>query len=304
LNTVGVSSVLELDFIEDMVEEQLAKGHLRWMANFNEIHRDYAMGDTVFPLYATGSLQEKGFFLSRIYSAFVTPRYRIHFLLYTGQDMDPKFFRKIILMLKSKFGEDDWVFLGLVQSRPFEGKMKDAVKDLTDKNIGVAAFSLASKDKIFSDNVLGKGLAKNLKLNEAQFEVFDLINFLKSFTIVLGFGFITLLVVGLSGLPQALNPITVLFMAGFSLIIAYQIYKSRYHMTLTLSSKGFQLKEGKNVKERKWTNYSDVTIYITPKHETCLRLHSKDETFDLPVSRAGVSRREAYEAVRQFVLRK
>ena len=296
--------MLELDFIEDMVEEQLAKGHLRWMANFNEIHRDYAMGDTVFPLYATGSLQEKGFFLSRIYSAFVTPRYRIHFLLYTGQDMDPKFFRKIILMLKSKFGEDDWVFLGLVQSRPFEGKMKDAVKDLTEKNIGVAAFSLASKDKIFSDNVLGKGLAKNLKLNEAQFEVFDLINFLKSFTIVLGFGFITLLVVALSGLPQALNPITVIFMAGFSLIIAYQIYKSRYHMTLTLSSKGFQLKEGKSVKERKWTNYSDVTIYITPKHETCLRLHSKDETFDLPVSRAGVSRREAYEAVKQFVLRK
>jgi hypothetical protein len=303
LKTVGVSKVLELDFIEDMVEEQLAKGNLRWLANFNEIHRDYAIGDTVFPLYATGGLQEKGFFLSRIYSAFVTPRYRIHFLLYTNPDIDPKFLRKIILMLKSKFGEDDWVFLGLVQSRPFEGKMKDAVKDLTEKNIGVAAFSLSSKDKIFSDNVLGKGLAKNLKLNEVQFEVFDLISYLKSFTIVLFFGFITLLVIGLSGLPQALNPITVLFMAGFSLIIAYQIYKSRFHTTLTLSSKGFQLKEGTKVKERNWASYSDVTIYITPKHETCLRLHSKDETFDLPVSRAGVSRREAYKAVKQFVMR-
>ncbi len=102
--------MLELDFIEDMVEEQLAKGSLRWLANFDEIHRDYAMGDTVFPLYATGSLREKGFFLSRIYSVFVTPKYNIHFLLYTNPDIDPKFLRKIILMLKSKFGKTTGCF--------------------------------------------------------------------------------------------------------------------------------------------------------------------------------------------------
>jgi len=304
LKSDGVSRVLELDFIEDMVEEQLAKGNLRWLANFNEIHRDYAMGDMIFPLYATGSLREKGFFLSRIYSVFVTPKYKIHLLLYTCPETDPKFLRKIILLLKNRFGEDDWVFLGLVQNRPFEGKLKDAVAEVTEKNIGIAAFSLASKEKVTSDNVLGKGLAKQLKLTEPQFEVFDLVSYLRSFTIVLFFGFLVLIVIGLSGLSQALNPITVLFMAGFSLIIAHRIYKSHYHTTLTMSSKGFQLKQGTNVKEGRWSDYSDVTIYITSKHETCLRLHSKKETFDLPLSRAGVSRREAYNAVKQFIVKR
>jgi hypothetical protein len=295
--------VLELDFIEDMVEEQLAKGNLRWLANFNEIRRDYAVGDIVFPLYATGGLREKGFFLSRIYSVFVTPGYETHFFLYTSSDVDPKFLRKIILLLKNRFGEDDWVFLGLVQSQPFERKLKDAVTGINEKNIGIAAFSLASKEKISSENVLGKGLAKQLKLTEPQFEVFDVVNYLKSYTLVLFLGFVILLVIGLSGLRQALNPITVLFMAGLSLIVAHRIYKSHYHTTLTLTSKGFQLKEGTNLKEGKWSDYSDVTIYINSKHETCLRLHSKDETFDLPVSRSGVSRREAYKAIKQFIVK-
>ena len=50
----------ELDFITDMVEEKLVKGNLRWLANFNEIHRDYPISDIAFPIYASGSLQERG----------------------------------------------------------------------------------------------------------------------------------------------------------------------------------------------------------------------------------------------------
>jgi hypothetical protein len=302
--TVGASSLLELDFVEDMVEEQLAKGKLRWLAHFSEIHRDYALGDIVFPIYATGGLQEKGFFLSKIYSAFVTPRYKIHFLVYTGQEIDTKLLRKFVLLFKDRFGEDDWVFLGLVQSQPFQTRLKESVTEITEKNIGIAAYSLASKEKIFSDNVLGKGLAKQLKLTEAQFEAFDPISYLKGFTIVFSFGVLALIAIAFSGLYQAIHPITLLFMAGFSLLMGHQIYKSHYRTTLTLSSRGFQLKEGNNLKEGKWSNYSDVTIFITPKRETCLRLHSKDKTFDLPLSRAGVSRKEAYSAVKRLILKK
>jgi hypothetical protein len=295
--------LLDLDFVEDMVEEQLAKGNLRWLANFDEIRRDYVIGDVTFPVYASGGLQEKGFFLSRIYSAFVTPRYKVYFLLCTAPEMDPKFLRKIVLLFKSRFGEEDWVFLGLVQSRPLDRKLRDAVTGMTEKNIGIAAFSLASKEQVSSDNALGRGLTKQLKLTEARFEVFDLPNYLKSFTIVLFFGILALVFIGLSGFPQALHPITVLFMAGFCLIVAHRVYKSRYHTTLTLSSRGFQLKEGNNLKEGKWSSFSDVTIYITSKHETFLRLHSKNDTFDLPVSRAGVSRTEAYRAIKQLVVK-
>jgi hypothetical protein len=47
-----------------------------------------------------------------------------------------------------------------------------------------------------------------------------------------------------------------------------------------------------------------MIIYITPKMETCLRLHSKDEDFDLPLSRVGVSRKETYDAVKQLISKK
>jgi len=287
-----------------MVEEQIVKGNLRWLANFNEIHKDYTIGDVTFPIYASGGLREKGFFLSRIYSALVTPKYKVHLLLYTAPEVNPKLLRKIIISCKSKFGADDWIFLGLVQNQPFEKTTKEAITNTADKTVGIAAFSLASKETVISNNVLGKGLAKQLKLTEAKFEAFDLPNYLKSFTMILGLGVLILIVLALSGLPQAIQPLPLLLMAVFSLIAGHRIYKTRYHMSLSLNSKGFRLQEGKKATEGKWSNYTDVTIYITPKMETCLRLHSKEETFDLPLSRVDMPRKEAYNAIRELIKKK
>ena len=293
----------ELDLITDMVEEQFVKGDLRWLANFSEIHRDYAVGDITFPIYASGSLRERGFILSRIFSTLVTPKYKIHFLLYTSPEVDPKFLRKLIISCKDKFGTDDWIFLGLVQSQPLGKATKEAIENINDRNVGIAAYSLAPKETVTSNNVLGKGLAKQLKLTEAKFEIFDWPNYLKSFTMIFALGVLMLTVIFLFGVPQAIQPLTLLIMAVFSLIVGHRIYKARYHMVLTLSNKGFQLSEGKKVTEGKWSNYSDVTIYITPRYETCLRLYSK-ETFDLPLSRVGLSRKEVYSAIREIIKKK
>jgi hypothetical protein len=112
-----------------------------------------------------------------------------------------------------------------------------------------------------------------------------------------------LVVIFLFGVPQAIQPLTLLIMAVFSLIVGHRVYKTRYHMTLTLSNKGFQLSEGKKVTEGKWSNYLDVTLHITPRYETCLRLYSK-ETFDLPLSRVGLSRKEVYSAIRELIKKK
>jgi hypothetical protein len=299
-----VSYVYELNFITELVEEQLAKGKLRWLANFNEIQRDYAIEDVVFPIYASGSLQERGFFLSRIFSAMVTPRYKIHFLLYTSQEINPKVFRKLILLCKSKFGKDNWVFLSLVQSQPIEKSVKDTIENIADKSIGVAAFSLASKEKVTSNNVLGKGLAKQLQLIEAKFDVFDWPDYLKSFTIIFVLGILFLVFMALSGWQQAIQPLTILILAVFSLILGHSLYKSRYHTTLTLSNRGFQLKKGKNITEGKWSNYTDATIFITPQLEACIRLYSKEETFDLPISRVGLPRKETFNAIRELIKKK
>lgn len=293
--------MLELDFITDAVEEQIIRGNLRWLANFNEIHRNYSVGDIVFPIYASGSLQERGFFLSRIFSSLVTPKYKVHFLLYKSPSIDSKLFRKIILSLKSRFGKDDWIFLSLVQSQPLTKDTKNAIAEIKDKILGVAAFSLEAKETVSSENVLGKGLTKQFKLTEAKFEAFDLPNYLKSFTIVLFLGVLLLVFLALLGFTQAVQPLTLLLLIAFSLIVGHKVYKTRYHTTLTLSSKGFRLQEGQKITEGKWSDYQSVTLYITPSHETCVRLHSEKEKVDLPISRTGISRKEAYNTILQLV---
>src|SRR4030042_6404841 len=118
----------ELKFINDLVEEKLVKGNRGWLANFNEIRRDFRAEDVEFPIYASGGLQEKGFFLSRVYSAMVTPRYKVHLLLYTSPEINKDLLRKVILALKRKFGGEDWIFLLLVQGHPLSKAQKESIE--------------------------------------------------------------------------------------------------------------------------------------------------------------------------------
>ncbi|MDH5634629.1 MAG: hypothetical protein OEY30_02255 [Candidatus Bathyarchaeota archaeon] len=295
----------ELNFITDIVEEQLAKGNLRWLANFKEIHRDYAVGDITVPVYALGGLEEKGFLLSRIFSAFVTPKYKIHFLVYTSSDIDVKFLRKLIVSCKNKFGSDDWIFIEVVQSQPLQRTVKDAVRNLADNKVGVVASSIASKDQVFSENVLGKGLKKHLKLTEARFEAFDVPDYLKSFAIVFFFGTILLISLQFFVEAPAANPLSILLLFAFSAILGYQIYKSRYHTVLTLSDKGFEiLKGGKSSTQGRWADFTDVAVYIASNRESFLRLSSKEKSLNLPLSRVGMSRKDAYKAISRLIKRK
>jgi hypothetical protein len=294
----------ELKFITDLVEEQLVKGRLRWLASFSEIRKDYPVEDLTFPIYASGGLQEKGFFLSRIFSALVTPKYKVHLLLYTSPEISHSSLRKIVLALKHKFGAEDWVFLVLAQGQPVGQALKESIEGIEDKTLGVCAYTVGAKEVVTSSNVLGRGLAKQLKLNEVKYENFDVPNYLKSFTATLTLGVFLLVFFALSGLREAISILTVSFMLLFSIIIGYVIYKSRYHMSVSIDSKGFQLREGKKIREGKWSDYSGLSIFISPKLETFLRLKKKDATFDLPLSRTGLPRRETYNMVKQLLKRK
>ncbi|MCS7113831.1 MAG: hypothetical protein RMJ15_02970 [Nitrososphaerota archaeon] len=297
----------ELNFIIDLVEERLAKGNLRWIANFKEIHKDYKMGELTIPIYATGSLEEKGFILSRIFSYFVTPKFKIHFLFYAYPEVDVKLLRKLITLSKDKFVGDDWIFIGIVQSKPIGKALKDAIESIADDRIGVTVCSLASKTEVSSKNVLGKALQRQLRLAEAKFEAFDLPSYLKSFTITFSLGTLALITIAfLAKTSTAVQPLTLLILAFLSVIVGHRIYKKRYHMTLTLNNEGFKLQEGSNkVIEEKWSSFTDLAFYITPKKETCLRLYLKEgATIDLPISRVGISRKDAYNIIKQLIERK
>jgi hypothetical protein len=294
----------ELRFTTDLVEEQLVKGRLRWLASFSEVRKDYPVEDLTFPIYASGGLREKGFFLSRIFSALVTPKYKVHLLLYTSPEIDTKLLRKMVLALKQKFGAEDWVFLVLVQGQRVGQALKESIEGIQDKNLGVCAYGVGAKETVTSNNVLGKGLSKQLKLNEVKYENFDLPNYLKSFTATFALGVLLLIFIALSGLREAVSIITISFTLILSIAVGYVIYKSRYHMSVSIDSRGFQLREGKKIKEGKWTDYSGLSIFVSPKLETFLRLKSKNATFDLPLSRNGLPRRETYSMVKQLMRKK
>jgi len=293
--------MIELTFITDMIEEQLIKGRFRWMANFNEIHRNHPIEDLAFPIYATGGLQEKGFLLSRVYSAMVVPRYKVHLLVYTAPEIGKEILRKVTFALKRKFQTPDWVLLILVQGQPIGKSLQEAIESIDDKNLGIAAYGLGGEENVTSNNVLGRGLAKQLKPNEAKYENFDVPSYLKSFIATFGLGIGLLIFLGLSGVSMAIQPATILIMLVISVVLGYVIYKSRYHVSVTIDSKGFKLREGKKITEKKWSNYSSLSIFISSGLEIFLRLKSKDETFDLPLSRTGLPRRETYNMVKHVI---
>jgi len=294
----------ELTFIANLLEEQLVKGHFRWLANFSEVHVDYVVEDMVFPVYAEGGLREKGFILSRVYSTFVTPGYKVHFLLYTAPEINVNSVRKIILALKHKFAAEDWIFLVLAQGQPMNKALRDSIEKVDDKTVGICGYGVGAKELVVSNNVLGRGLSKQLKLSEVKFENFDLPNYLKSYTLSFGLGVGVLVFAALSGAPQAIHPITLLIMAVLSIVLGQVVYKSRYHTSVSIDSKDFALREGKKVKERKWADYEDASIFISSNLEIFLRLKSKNETLDLPLSRTGMPRRETYKIVKQLIKKK
>jgi hypothetical protein len=295
----------ELNLTVDMIEEQIVKGNLRWLANLSEIHRDFQLEDIRIPLYASGGLEEKGFLLSRMFSTLVTPKYKVHFLVDTSPEFDERFLRKLITACKRKFGKDNWTFLVLVQNRAIEKSARNFIESLEDPTTGVVVYSPTPKDEAISKNVLGRGLKKQLRLTEAKFEAFDLPDYIKSFTIAFGISTLALVslqtVFGISVFNLTILPITLLLLFLFSIIVGHSLYKSRYHTTLLMDTKGFELRKGQSLVKKKWTDFKDATIYITPRHETCIRLYGEKEKIDLPLSRTGLSRKEMYNNIRQML---
>ncbi len=318
----------KLNLIADLVEERLIKGNFRWLANFNEIREDYNIGEFKIPVYASGGLEEKGFLLSRIFSAFVTPKYKVHFIFCAASAFSVKLLRKLVTSCKNKFEGEDWIFIGLIQSPPFDDTLKDAIENIADNRVGISAYSVDSKAAVSSKNVLGKALLKQLKStyslalkaevasqktsenpiaellksSEAKFDAFDLPNYIKSFFIMFALSTLFLISVAIFGkAPIAIQPATLLLAAIFSLLVGYRVYKTRYHATLTIAEDGFKLREGKRTTNGKWYEFGDVTLHITSKQEKCLRLYSGKTHVDLPISRTGAPVKIAYGAVKKLI---
>jgi hypothetical protein len=295
----------ELSLTVDLIEERIVKGNLRWLANFSEIQRDFELEDLRIPLYATGSLEEKGFLLSRLFSALVTPKYKVRFLFCTAQEFNEAMLKKLTTIAQRKFGRDDWIFVVFVQNEPINNSLRRTVESLENPQIGVVTYSLSSNEEAFSNNVLGKGLKKQLRLTQARFEALDMPDYVKSFAIIFSFGILLLFILQLFFNVPLLNPtampVAILVLLFFSIAAGHSLYKSQYHVTLLLTKEGFSLKKGNSLTERKWSEFKNAIIYVTPRRETYIRLYGENQSFDLPISRVGLSRKEAYNSIRQLL---
>lgn len=295
----------ELDLTVDLVEEQIVRGNLRWLANLNEIHRNYRIEDLTIPLYASGGLEEKGFLLSRLFSSFVTPKYKVQLLVCAQEEFNESILKKLITVCKRKFGKDNWIFLALIQTRAIEKSVKKMIENFEESPVGITAYSLASKDYVVSNNPLGRGLRKQLRLTEPTFEAFDLPDYVKSFTICLASStFILLmlqLVFSLSIFTVTYLPIIVMALLLFSIIAGHLLYKSQYHTTLTMTTEGFELRKGQSTTKKKWAEFKNATIFITSRRETLIRLYGENGTFDLPLSRVGLSRKDTFNSIKQML---
>jgi hypothetical protein len=298
----------ELNLAVDLVEEQIVRGNLRWLANLNEIQRNYRMEDLTIPLYASGSLQEKGFLLSRLFSALVTPKYKVNLLVYTSQEFDESLVKKTVTLCKRKFGVENWTFIALVQNAPFSKSIKKMIESYEEAPVGISAYSLESKEVAVSNNTLGRGLKKQLRLAEPTFEAFDLPDYMKSFTLALLVGTLMLLMVHLFSTLQVFTlaylPITIMSLILFSIVAGHLLYKSQYRTTFTMTTDGFELQKGKSSIKRKWAEFKDATIFITPRRETYIRLYEEKRTFDIPLSRVGLSRKDTYNNIKQILSKK
>src|SRR5512136_2310609 len=150
-----VCIMIELTLINDLIEEQIIKGRLKWLANLNEIRKSFIIEDLTFPIYASGGLQEKGFLLSRIYSALVVPKYRVRLLLRTASEIDTQSLRRIVIALKREFGMDDWIFVVLMQNQRLSKAFRESINAVEDKTVGICAYSVSTKESVTSNNFLG-----------------------------------------------------------------------------------------------------------------------------------------------------
>jgi len=232
----------------------------------------------------------------------------------------------MVIALKRELGMEDWIFLVLMQNQRLGKALRESIESVEDKTVGICAYSVGTKETVTSNNFLGRGLAKQLRLGKvkyeksnstsnlpsqdlskrldsgkAEFGKFDAPNYLKSFTVTFALGIGLLIFIALSGFPQAISPLTLAILLVLSIIIGQLIYKSRYHISIQIDRKGFTMREGNKTKQRNWRDYSGLSLFISPQLETFLRLKSKEETLDLPLSRPGIPRRELYEMVRRLI---
>lgn len=150
------------------LEKGLMSGRGRWIADFNESHRNFRIGDVEFDLLIEGNTRMKGFLLSRLFSFLLNPNYSVScFILSTKstRKLDQNFLKKVLASIRSymKKNEIKWSWLFIFSTEKTQS-LKNVIQRIDDQTIGVVLIDVNSKEMFPSDSYLGKQAKRFVKI--------------------------------------------------------------------------------------------------------------------------------------------
>jgi hypothetical protein len=87
-----------------------------------------------------------------------------------------------------------------------------------------------------------------------------------------------------------------------SAVLGWYLYKQWYHIEFSYDDEGFSLRKGKSHKvERKWSEFSQVSLVKSEYGEFSVRLRAPDQQFELPASKLKLDPFEFRSLVTGFV---
>jgi hypothetical protein len=150
------------------LEEGLMSGRGRWIADFNESHRNVRIGDIEFDMLIKGNTRMKGFLLSRLFSFLLNPNYSVScFILSTksARKLDQSSLRKVLASIRSymKKKEIKWSWLFIFSTEKAQS-LENIIQKIDDQTIGVVLVDINSKEMFHSNSYLGKQAKRFVKI--------------------------------------------------------------------------------------------------------------------------------------------
>jgi hypothetical protein len=150
------------------LEKTLMGGRGRWIADFNESHKNFRIGDIEFDVLIEGNTRMKGFLLSRLFSFLLNPNYSVScFILSTKnvRKLDQDLLRKVLGLIRSymKKKEIKWSWLFIFSTEKTQA-LRSLVQKIDDQTIGVALVDINSKEISHSNSYLGKQAKRFVKI--------------------------------------------------------------------------------------------------------------------------------------------
>lgn len=146
----------------NFLEKNLMTGSGRWVADFSESFRDYAIEDRRFEVYMRGATRTRqGLFLARFFAYTILPDYKV-FCLVTSQTENVS--RTVALVEKfMKEKEFHWGWLVFTREGMAPPSLKNAVESVSSKSLGVALVDTDKKEITTSATYLGRQMRSHLR---------------------------------------------------------------------------------------------------------------------------------------------